>query len=35
MKDWLLSFVAAATVVGLIVWCTSIVVPFLRVLYVG
>jgi len=25
MKDWLLSFVAAAVLVSLIIWCTQII----------
>jgi hypothetical protein len=30
MKDWAVSFIAAALVVGLVVWCAYIVIPLLR-----
>ena len=30
MKDWAVSFIAAAFVVGLVVWCAYIVIPLLR-----
>jgi len=32
MKDWAVSFIAAALVVGLVVWCVKV---FIEVLYVG
>jgi hypothetical protein len=30
MKDWAVSFIAAALVVGLIVWCAYVVIPLFR-----
>jgi len=30
MKDWAVSFIAAALLIGLVVWCAYIVVPLLR-----
>jgi hypothetical protein len=30
MRDWAVSFIAAALVVGLVVWCAYIVIPLLR-----
>jgi hypothetical protein len=30
MKDWAVSFIAAALVIGLTVWCAYIVIPLLR-----
>jgi hypothetical protein len=30
MFDWLLSFVAAATIVGFIVWCVKVFIEVLR-----
>jgi hypothetical protein len=30
MKDWSVSFIAAALVVGLVIWCAYIVIPLLR-----
>jgi len=28
MKDWAVSFIAAALLVGFVVWCSSIIAPF-------
>ncbi len=28
MKDWAVAFIAAASLVGFVVWSTSIIVPF-------
>ena len=30
MKDWAVSFIAAALLVGLVIWCAYVVVPLLR-----
>jgi len=30
MKDWAVSFIAAALLVGLVIWCAYIVIPLLR-----
>jgi hypothetical protein len=30
MKDWAVSFIAAALIVGLIVWCAYVVIPLFR-----
>jgi hypothetical protein len=30
MKDWAVSFIAAALLIGLVVWCAYIVIPLLR-----
>jgi hypothetical protein len=30
MKDWAVSFIAAALVVGLIVWCVKVFIEVLR-----
>jgi hypothetical protein len=30
MKDWAVSFIAAALIAGLVVWCAYIVIPLLR-----
>jgi hypothetical protein len=30
MKDWAVSFIAAALLIGLIVWCAYVVIPLLR-----
>jgi hypothetical protein len=30
MKDWAVSFIAAALVVGLVVWCAYVVIPLFR-----
>jgi len=30
MKDWAVSFIAAALVVGLIVWCAKVFIEVLR-----
>jgi hypothetical protein len=30
MRDWAVSFIAAALVVGLIVWCAYVVIPLFR-----
>jgi len=30
MKDWAVSLIAAALVVGLIVWCAYVVIPLFR-----
>jgi hypothetical protein len=30
MKDWAVSFIAAALTVGLIVWCAYVVIPLFR-----
>jgi hypothetical protein len=35
MKDWAVAFIAAALLIGLVLWCVSILVPLFRVLYVG
>jgi hypothetical protein len=32
MKDWAVSFIAAALLVGLVIWCARI---FIEVVYVG
>jgi hypothetical protein len=35
MKDWLVAFVAAASLIGLVFWCTHVLIPLFRALYVG
>jgi hypothetical protein len=30
MKDWAVSFIAAALLIGLVVWCAYIVIPLFR-----
>ena len=30
MKDWAVAFVAAALLVGLVIWCAYIVIPLFR-----
>jgi hypothetical protein len=30
MKDWAVAFIAAALVVGLVIWCAYIVIPLFR-----
>jgi hypothetical protein len=30
MKDWAVSFIAAALLVGLVIWCAYIVIPLFR-----
>jgi hypothetical protein len=30
MRDWAVSFIAAALIVGLIVWCAYVVIPLFR-----
>jgi hypothetical protein len=30
MKDWAVSFIAAALIVGLVIWCAYVVIPLLR-----
>jgi hypothetical protein len=30
MKDWAVSFIAAALVAGLVVWCAYVVIPLFR-----
>ena len=35
MKDWAVSFIAAALLIGLVLWCVRILIPFFRALYVG
>jgi len=30
MKDWAVAFIAAALVVGLVIWCAYIVIPLVR-----
>jgi len=29
MKDWAVAFIAAALLIGLVIWCTSIIAPLL------
>ena len=35
MKDWAVSFIAAALLVGLIIWCASVLIPLYRAIHVG
>ena len=35
MKDWAVSFLAAVLLIGLVLWCTHVLIPLFRVLYVG
>jgi hypothetical protein len=35
MRDWAVSFIAAALLVGLVIWCARILIPLFRVLYVS
>jgi hypothetical protein len=30
MKDWAVSFIAAALLIGLVIWCAYIVIPLFR-----
>jgi hypothetical protein len=30
MKDWAVSFIAAALLVGLVIWCAYVVIPLFR-----
>ena len=30
MKEWAVAFIAAALIVGLVIWCAYIVVPLFR-----
>jgi hypothetical protein len=30
MKDWAVAFIAAALLVGLVIWCAYIVIPLFR-----
>jgi hypothetical protein len=30
MRDWAVSFIAAALIVGLVIWCAYVVIPLLR-----
>jgi hypothetical protein len=30
MRDWAVSFIAAALLIGLVVWCAYVVIPLLR-----
>jgi len=30
MKDWAVAFIAAALLIGLVIWCAYIVIPLFR-----
>jgi hypothetical protein len=30
MKDWAVSFIAAALLIGLVIWCAYVVIPLFR-----
>jgi TRAP-type C4-dicarboxylate transport system permease small subunit len=35
MKDWAVSFIAAALLIGLVLWCVRVLTPLFKALYVG